>query len=165
MNRIKYFLTIFIGTLVYVMLSMTVGQNSIKCINQMEAQKRIISKQTSDIQNIHSELELELTALQNDKAVIAAYARKLDYVSEDEKLIKITGLKPAQTTLYDIGTVVRHEDPEFLQEKYCKMIALFFAVGTLIILFMYDISKGNINFSKDKKAIVTGIPVYDLPQI
>lgn len=165
MKRIKYFLTVFIGTLVYVLLSMTIGQNSVRCINQMEAQKRIISKQTSDIQNIHSELELELTALQNDKAVIAAYARKLDYVSEDEKLIKITGLKPAQNTLYDIGTVVRHEEPEYLSEKYCKMLALFFAFGTLLILFLYDVNKGNISFSKEKKPVVTGVPVYDLPQI
>jgi len=165
MNRIKYFFAIFIGTLVYVAVSITFGQNSIACINQMEAQKRIISKQASDIQNIHSELELELTALQNDKAVIAAYARKLDYVSEDEKLIKITGLKPAQTTLYDTGTVIRHEDPEFLSEKYCKLIAIFFALGTLVILFMYDLNKGNISFKKNKKTIVTGIPVYDLPQI
>lgn len=165
MKRIKYFLIVFIGTLVYVALSMTVGQNSIRCINQMEAQKRIISKQASDIQNIHSELELELTALQNDKAVIAAYARKLDYVSENEKLIKITGLKPAQTTLYDTGTVVRHEDPEYLSEKICKLIALFFAFGSFIILFLYDLNKGNIVFGKQKKPVVTGIPVYDLPQI
>lgn len=165
MNRIKYFLTVFIGTLVYVLLSVTVGRNSIKCINDMEAQKRIISKQASDIQNIHSELELELKALQNDKAVIAAYARKLDYVSEDEKLIKITGLKPAQTTLYDTGSVIRHEDPEFLSEKYCKLIAMFFAFGTFVILFLFDINKGNITFGKNKRAIVTGIPVYDLPQV
>lgn len=165
MNRIKYFIAVFIGTFVYVLLSITVGRNSIKCINDMESQKRVISKQASDIQNIHSELELELKALQNDKAVIAAYARKLDYVSEDEKLIKITGLKPAQTTLYDTGTIIRHEDPEFLSEKYCKLIAIFFALGTFVILFLYDVNKGNIVLGKDKKPIVTGIPVYDLPQI
>ena len=109
MKRTKYIFPIFIATLIYVLLSMTLGPNGFKCIDQMEEQKRILSKQTSDIQNINSELQLELTALTNDKAVIAAYARKLDYVSDDEKLVKITGLKPAQTTLYDTGTLVKHE--------------------------------------------------------
>lgn len=153
------------GTFIYVALSMTIGQNSIRCIKQMEEQKRIISKQTSDIQNIHSELELELTALKNDKAVIASYARKLDYVSENEKLIKITGLKPAQTTLYDTGSVIRHNKIDFLPEKYCKIIGLCFALGMSIIFFLCDVNNGNIVFGKKRNSIVTGIPVYDLPQM
>jgi len=165
MKRAKYLFTIFSATLAYVLISVSVGQNSIRCFNQMEEQRRIISKQTDDIQNINSELKLELTALQFDKAVIAAYARKLDYVSEDEKLVKITGLKPSQTALYDTGTVVRHEEPEFLPEKYCKLIGIFFGMLTFIILFLYDVNVGNIVFDKNKKPIVTGVPVYDIPQI
>lgn len=165
MNRAKYLFTVFIGTLVYVLLSMTVGQNSLRCYKNLEDQKRIISKQTSDIQNINSELQLELTALANDKAVIAAYARKLDYVSDDEKLVKITGLKPAQTTLYDTGTVIRHEEPAYLSEKICKMLGLFFFAISFVIMFLYDISAGNIVFNKNKKAVITGIPIYDIQQI
>jgi cell division protein FtsB len=165
MKRAKYLFTIFSATLAYVLVSITVGQNSIRCFNQMEEQRRIISKQTDDIQNINSELQLELTALQFDKAVIAAYARRLDYVSDDEKLVKITGLKPAQTALYDTGTVIRHEEPDFLPEKYCKMIGLLFGIMTFIILFLYDVNVGNISFDKNKKPIITGVPVYDLPQI
>lgn len=163
MNRIKYLLTVFIGTLVYVVLSMSVGQNSIRSFNQMEDQKRIISKQAADIQNINSELKLELTALQNDKAVIAAYARKLDYVSDDERLVKITGLKPYQTAIYDTGTVIRHTEPVYLSEKICKMLAFFFFALSAIIMILFDLSAGN--FKNDKKRVVTGIPVYDLPQI
>ena len=163
MNRIRYLLTVFIGTLVYVVLSMSVGQNSIRSFNQMEDQKRIISKQAADIQNINSELKLELTALQNDKAVIAAYARKLDYVSDDERLVKITGLKPYQNAIYDTGTVIRHTEPVYLSEKICKMLAFFFFALSAIIMILFDLSAGN--FKNDKKRVVTGIPVYDLPQI
>ena len=97
MNRAKYLSAVFLGTFVYVLLSITFGQNSLRCYSQLEEQKRLISRQTTDIQNINSELSLELTALQSDRAVIAAYARKLDYVSDGEKLVKITGLKPYQT--------------------------------------------------------------------
>ena len=165
MNRAKYLAAVLFGTFVYVLLSMSFGQNSIHCFNQMEEQKRIISRQTTDIQNINSELSLELAALKNDRAVIASYAHKLDYVSDGEKLVKITGLKPAQTTLYDTGTVLRHEEPDFIPEKICKMVGLAFALLFTIIFFLYDISSGNIVIGKNKKPIVTGIPVYDLPQI
>lgn len=164
MKRAKYLFSIFFGTLVYVLLSMTLGQNSFKCFNQMEEQKRYLSKQTSLIQNINSELELELTALQNDKDVIVAYARKLDYVSNDEKLVKINGLKPAQTTLYDTGTVLRHVEPGYLDEKYCKIIAIFFSLMLTIIMVLVDVNNGNFG-NREKNKIVTGIPVYDLPQI
>jgi cell division protein FtsB len=165
MNRAKYLAAIFLGTFVYVLLSMTFGQNSLYCYNKMEEQKRIISRQTSDIQNINSELALELAALQNDRAVIASYAHKLDYVSEGEKLVKITGLRPAQTTLYDTGTVLRHEEPEFIPEKVCKIVGFAFALLFIIIFFLYDVSRGIIVIGKNKKPIVTGIPVYDIPQI
>ena len=165
MNCAKYLAAIFFGTFVYVLLSMTFGQNSLYCYNKMEEQKRIISRQTSDIQNINSELSLELAALQNDRAVIASYAHKLDYVSEGEKLVKITGLRPAQTTLYDTGTVLRHEDPEFISEKVCKIVGFSFALLFIIVFFLYDVSRGNIVLGKNKKPIVTGIPVYDIPQI
>lgn len=165
MNRAKYLAAVFFGTFVYVLLSVTFGQNSLHCYNKMEEQKRLISRQTSDIQNINSELSLELAALQNDRAVIASYAHKLDYVSEGEKLVKITGLKPAQTTLYDTGTVLRHEDPEFISEKICKIIGLAFGLLSALIFLLYDISCKNITFGKNKKPIVTGIPVYDIPQI
>lgn len=164
MSRAKYLITLFVGTLVYVLLSVTVGQNSIRCYNQLEEQKRIVSKQTADIQNINSELSLELTALENDKALIAAYARKLDYVSDSEKIIKITGLKPAQTTLYDTGSVVRHEEPEYLSEMYCKIIGIFFGFLLAVAMILSDISKGNFSFTKNRKDYVAGIPVYDVAQ-
>ena len=165
MNRAKYLSAVFIGTLVYVLLSVSFGQNSLHCYNQMEEQKRVISRQTSDIQNINSELTLELAALQNDRAVIASYAHKLDYVSDGEKLVKITGLRPAQTTLYDTGTVLRHEEPEFISEKICKIAGFAFAMLFMLVFFLYDLSKGNIVLGRNKKPIVTGIPVYDIAQI
>lgn len=165
MKRAKYLLTLFLGTFCYVMLSVTVGQNSIRSISQMEEQKRLVSRRTTEIQNINSELTLELNALQNDKAVIASYAHKLDYVRDDEKLVKINGLKPAQTALYDTGKVLRHEEPEFLGEKSCKIISVFLAALCFIIFVLYDLSRGNFILNKKDRSIVTGIPLYDIPQI
>ena len=165
MKRAKYLTVLFVGTLVYVMLSLAFGQNSFKCYSEMEEQKRIVSKQKAEIQNINTELSLELAALKNDKAVIAAYARKMDYVTDGEQLVKITGLKPYQNALYDTGSVVRHEDPEYVSEKLCKLCAFVAALAVLLIMLIIDFKKGEISFSKNKKVPVAGIPVYNLPQI
>ncbi len=165
MNRIKFLLPFFVGTFIYVSMSLFFGQNSLNSFKQMEKQKILVSKQTTEIQNINTELQFELKALQNDKAVIAAYARKLDYVSDDEKLVKITGLKPAQTTLYDTGTVLKHNEPVYIDEKYCKMLGLFFFAMCMIITVLVELNKGNLSLKKDDKKFVAGIPVYDLPQV
>lgn len=166
MKRAKYILVIFSGSFIYILMSLLFGVNSFRNYKFMEEQKVILSKQKSDIQNINSELELELTALRDDKAVIAAYARKLGYVNSDEKIIKITGLKPAQTALYDTGKVVRHQEPSYVSEKICKIVALIFSLMVFSLLFIYDIVKGNIVLgAKKRPAVVTGIPLYDLPQI
>ena len=163
MKRAKYLTVLFAGTLVYVVMSLCFGQNSLKCYSQMEEQKRIVSKQKAEIQNINTELTLELNALKNDKAVIAAYARKMDYVTDDEKLVKITGLKPYQNTLYDTGSVIRHVEPEYVSEKLCKLSGIVAALAVLLILLITDIKKGEIVLSKNKRVPVTGIPVYNVP--
>ena len=165
MKRAKYLTVLFAGTLVYVVLSLCFGQNSFKCYSQMEEQKRIVSKQKAEIQSINTELSLELAALKNDRAVIAAYARKMDYVTDGEKLVKITGLKPHQNTLYDTGTVVRHEEPDFVSEKLCKLGGIVAAFVVLLILLIFDFKKGEISFSKNKSVHVAGIPVYNVPQV
>lgn len=165
MNRAKYLLVVFVGTLVYVALSITVGQNSIRCYKAMEEQKRLVSKNASDIRSINTELQLEMTALKNDPAVIAAYARKLDYVGENEKIVKINGLKPMQTTIYNTGTVVRHSEPDYVSEEICKTVSVLAALIVFFIMFVYDILHKNFFVFQKKPSYVKGIPVYDIQQI
>lgn len=166
MKFAKYLFVLLVGTFVYVSLSLTVGQNSISCFREMEEQKRIVSKQKSDLQNINNELTLELTALKKDKAIIAAYARKLDYVTDGEKLIKITGLKPVTNTLYETGSVVRHVEPEYVSERLCKIAGVCAAFLLLIIMMFADFRAGNFSSTKNtKQTVVKGIPIYDVQQI
>ena len=66
------------GTLAYALLSFFWGQNGVWAQRQLEAQKKVISARTQEIQNINDDLNLEKTAIRDDADVIAAYARKLD---------------------------------------------------------------------------------------
>ena len=146
---------VFIGTFVYVLLSIFAGRDGIIVYNQLQKQKRAISRQTSLIQKIHEELSLERTALEKQTDDIAAYARKLDYVSEGEKLVKITGLRPYEATLYDTGTVMRRTPIAFMSERTCKACGIAFFALTLVLLALTGES-GEAMARKKKKQSFAG---------
>ncbi len=165
MIRTKILVAAFLGTFVYASLSFFFGRNGIVSYGHLQKQKIEISRQTDIIQNLNNELNLEYTALLKDKDVISSYARKLDYVGEGEKLVKIKGLKPMQTKLYDTGTVLKRKMFSYLPESVCKIISFLVFSLSFLIMLLIDLSKGNITFRNKKTDFVKGIPIYDLPQI
>lgn len=164
MIKSRFLLATFVGIFVYTLVSFIAGRNGVICYAQLNEQKKEISLQVANIQNINNELKLEFSALEKDRDVIAAYARKLNYVSNDEKIVKINGLKPYQSAIYDFGTVLKRKPINFLSESYCKIFGLIFFSLTLLILLLVDIKNGTITFKKEK-SVIQGIPVYDMPQI
>ncbi len=165
MIRTKVLISIFIGTFIYVLVSFIAGDNGILGYNKLVEQKKDIARQTELIQNINNDLTLEYNALLRDKDVIAAYARKLDYVGNGEKLVKVNGLKPHQTTLYDTGNVLRKKTFPCLSEKMCKISGFTFFVLTLTLMILIDFNNGTITLGRKKPTVIQGIPVYDLQQI
>lgn len=166
MIHLKLLASALAGTLVYVAVSVFAGQNGINSYKQLENQKREISRRTTMIQNINDELVLEKNALSNDKDVIAAYARKLDYVKDGETLVKITGLKPFERTLYDTGSVLKHSETTYIPDDICKILGVVFFFLTLLLFLFIDLSNGKNPFVKKQKAnVITGIPIYGGKQI
>lgn len=166
MIHLKLLVSALAGTVMYVAVSVFAGQNGINSYRQLELQKREIAKQTTIIQHINDDLNLEKYALSNDKDVIAAYARKLDYVKDGETLVKITGLKPFEHPLYDTGTVLRKTDVSYIPEDICKILGISFFFMTIILFFFIDLSNGNIVITKKKSVeVIQGIPIYDVKQV
>lgn len=165
MIRLKFLLALFIGTFSYTLISFVTGQNGILCFNQLSDQKIEIAKRTNEIEKINTELNLEYTALLKDRDVISAYAKKLDYVHSDEKIIKINGLKPYQNTLFDIGSVLKRKECIYISEEFCKICGVFFFTFSIVIMFVIDIKHGKISFRKKEYTNVQGIPIYDVQQI
>ena len=165
MKRINFLIAIFVSTFTYVAISFIVGKNGLMVYNQLLQQKKEIARQTDLIQSINNELKLEYNALSKDMDVIAAYARKLDYVSDGEKLVKINGLKPYQNTLYDCGTILRRKDCFYLSENVCKVVSLVIGCLSFLIFFLFDLSRGNVKVKKNKEQVIKGIPIYEVPQV
>lgn len=165
MKRFSFLLPAFAGTFIYVLLSLTGGQNSFWAEHQLENQKQILSLHTADIQKINNELTLEYIALQKDPDVIAAYAKKLGYVGENEKLVKITGLQPSPVTLYNTGTVQKHQKIFFISERVCKAAGLVFFMLTAIIALLIHYEQNLVYKNKTSCNVIKGIPIYDVPQV
>jgi len=166
MIHLKLLASALAGTVVYVTVSIFAGQNGINSYKQLEDQKREISRQANYIQNINDALTLEKNALSNDRDVIAAYARKLDYVKEGETLVKINGLKPFEHTLYDTGSVLKRTEISYIPDDVCKILGVVFFFLTLLLFLFIDLSNGNNPFVRKKEVnIIKGIPIYGGKQI
>jgi cell division protein FtsB len=133
MSKVEVLAAVFLGTIVYVLISVSGGQDGLWAKRQLEAQKHEISLRTSEIMRINMDLLLEYQALKNDPDVIASYARKMGYVSNGEKLVKINGLPVHAQTVYTTGTVLKRHELRYIPEWICKLSGI--GVGLLVMLF------------------------------
>ncbi|MCH5288596.1 MAG: septum formation initiator family protein [Treponema sp.] len=150
------------ATCIYVIISLSGGTDGFWAKRQLQEQKRLLSARTQQIQDITDSLELEFTALEKDPDVIAAFARKLGYIRNGERAVKINGLLTDNDFDFETGTPLKATEPYTLPEWFCKAFAL--AVGALVyaLLLLDDYRKGRL---RTTTPAVQGIPVYDVPQV
>lgn len=144
MKKIKILLAVFTGTLFYVLLSFLGGTDGVIATKNLKTQKRLISARTAKIQEINNNLIMESIALEKDNEVIASYARKLGYVKENEKLVKINGLTDSSIKLNDPGTILRHKEGFYLPEWMCKTCGFLVFFLVFMIFTLKDISSSTV---------------------
>lgn len=152
------------GTVIYVLVSFTCGKDGIWADGQLREQKRILSARADEIQKINDSLSLEYTALEKDPDVIAGFARKMGYVRDGEKVVKINGLINIDEYHFETGTPVKSIEPYSLPEWFCKLAGLLMFFVTYLYLMLKDFRLKDAAVKKNKVKI-KGIPVYDLPQV
>ena len=137
MAKMFRFLTaVLAGTFVYVLISLSFGRDGLWADGQLREQRQILSDRTEEIKRINNGLELEYTALKKDPDVIAAFARKLGYVRNGEKIVKINGLVADEQFFFETGKPLRYEEPFFVPEWFCKVtgVLMFFVVYAYLCL-------------------------------
>ena len=152
------------GTAIYVLVSFTCGTDGIWADGQLRGQKRILSARADEIQKINDSLSLEYTALEKDPDVIAGFARKMGYVRDGEKVVKINGLISIDEYHFETGTPIKSIEPYSLPEWFCKMSGLLMFFVTYLYLMVKDY-RAKEQIGKKTKIKIKGIPVYDLPQV
>jgi cell division protein FtsB len=131
MSKIKALTAVFLGTLSYVLISLFGGQDGLWAERQLRAEQRKIGSRTAEIMNVNMELRLEYEALKSDPEVIASFARKLGYVADGEKLVKINGLPVSAQKVYSAGTALRRGDARYIPEWVCKAVGISIFALTL----------------------------------
>lgn len=152
------------GTMIYVLVSFTCGTDGIWANGQLREQKRILSARADEIQKINDSLSLEYTALEKDPDVIAGFARKMGYVRDGEKVVKINGLINIDEYHFETGTPIKSIEPYSLPEWFCKVSGLLMFCVTYLYLMLQDFKVKDAAVKRNKVKI-KGIPVYDLPQV
>jgi cell division protein FtsB len=141
MTKFRALFAIFLGTAVYVFVSLFGGQDGFWAAKQLLEQQSVISERTKAIAAINEELSFEYTSLKQDPGIIAAYARKLGYVADAEKLVKITGLPVRSPIIYDPGTIVKRQDVTCIPEWICKLSGILVSSLTFMALLLFGAVK------------------------
>ncbi len=161
MKMYRLLMAAFAGTFVYVIVSLAGGNNGYFASQQLAQQKRLLSAEAVKIQGINDALHLECTALEKDPDVISAYARRLGFVREGEKLVKISGLRAFNDNVYETGSVLRYSECYALPEWFCKVCGLMVFAGVYFLLFLSSVKTRRVS----KRSVIKEVPIYDLPQV
>ncbi len=161
----RIFVAALAGTFMYVLISFSCGRDGIWADEQLREQKRILSARTDEIQKINDSLFLEYTALEKDPDVIAGFARKMGYVRDGEKIVKINGLVSTDEYHFETGNPMKFIEPLFLPEWFCKGCGILMFLAAYLYLLLKDFRLKSLNSNKKSKVKLKGIPVYDLPQV
>ena len=142
------------GTAIYVLVSFTCGTDGIWANGQLREQKRILSARAEEIQKINDSLSLEYTALEKDPDVIAGFARKMGYVRDGEKVVKINGLINIDEYHFETGTPIKSIEPYSLPEWFCKIAGLLMFFVTYLYLVVKDFRVKDAAVKKNKIKIL-----------
>lgn len=135
MNRFKYIVPIFIGTLVYCLLLLTVGPKGIWPMKQLEKEIAILTNNVVLLSNIEKELSIQVQNLTADPDTISIYAHEIGYIADGEKLIKLSGFTGGINRNITPGITVQRGLTLFLPDWTCKLFGLLAAVITIVVSF------------------------------
>ena len=143
MRKNTILLSISIGTLVYVLISLFCGQNGLWAESQLASQKMNLCNNIAEIQKINDELSLEYTALTKDSEVISAHARRLGFVKDGEKIVKISGIPPITQKAFSVGKFYKRDNIQFIPDYICKIIGISVSLLSFFICFLVFVSEKN----------------------
>jgi len=141
MKRFNVILPLFIGTLIYSLLSITVGPKGIWPMSQLVQEKTILSTNLDTLYRLNEDLDTRFSNLSADPDTISVYAHELGYIANGEKLIKLAGFSGGIDRKFESGTALTLKQPNFLPEWLCKFFGLFSGISTFVILTVFFTGK------------------------
>ncbi len=137
MKRYKYVLPFFVGTLVYGILSFSVGPRGMIPMARLAEQKTIISGNLASLYVIKEDLNARMQNLSADPDTISVYAHELGYIAEGERLVKLAGFSGGIDRNMAAGTPLTPVLPNYLGEWLCKSFGIIAGLLVFFLFFYY----------------------------
>lgn len=134
MSRFHLLLSACCAVFVYVCLSLLGGQEGIWAYKQLQSHKILLVQHVDFLQQLNEQLTIDSNALKNDKDVLAAYAKKMGFIQDGEKLVKISGIPDSPIFTYNAGTKILRPEIIYVPEWIAK------SIGFIVFLFYNLIS-------------------------
>ena len=139
MRIFKYLLGVWAAVAVYTLLSFLAGPRSIAAYNYLLSEKEQQWANIKELGLINDELEKTKNNLLYDHDTLLVHARQMGYGYEDERFIRIVGLRNIKKPPLNAGKVYTAQNPEVIPDKYIKITALCTGLLIFIFLFMLEI--------------------------
>lgn len=134
MSGKRIILPLFFGTLVYCIISVTLGPAGIIPMKRLVEEKKRIADNLSRLEGIHLELDTTFKNLSSDPDTIAVYAHELGYVAEGERLIKLADFTGGIDRNFSPGVPLKTNRPTTVPEWVCKSIGILAALLSFLLL-------------------------------
>ncbi len=141
MSRFQLLFSACCAVFVYVCISILGGQEGIWAYSQLQEHKIMLSQHVTSLQIVNEQLTIDSNALRSDKDVLKAYAKKMGFVSEGEKLLKISGFADTPAFAYNAGTKILRPSIVFVPDWLAKSIGFFVFISINAIASLLYLKK------------------------
>ena len=141
MKKLRFLIPLLISIMVYVGINFIWGQNGIWALKQITQQKLELNNTIEKLESLNKELEMLRIEFSVDKEAIASYAKKIGFVAEGEKIVKISGIAKDLEPVLDCGSLYHITPIDFLPEWAIKVLSLVSFIITYAFIFLRQLSK------------------------
>jgi cell division protein FtsB len=135
MIKIKLFISLYIGFIVYIALNSFFGSGGYFDYISLAQYKDRLKENLRELEIIYHDLFYDLKSLKSDAHVVKLYARELGFFAPDEHVIKFQGMGP-QKIFYKVGTVLKRARAS-KRETQVLFVSIGFAVSCVVFLFSF----------------------------
>ncbi len=125
MSRFHLLFSACCAVFVYVCISVFVGQNGMWAYRQLESHKIVLAQHLISLQEVNEQLTIDTHALRQDEGVLRAYAKKMGFVNEGERLLKISGFADTPAFVYNAGSKILSPEIIYVPDWLAKCIGFF----------------------------------------
>ena len=141
MEMTKYVFALWVGVLLYSLLTVSFGAKGFSAQHQLEKEREKQEENMEALELINKRLTDIEYSLLTDEDTLLVYVREQGYAFPSERFVRIVGLGMNQQNITNPGTIIAAAPPEFFPNQVFLIIALCFGIAILFCAAIFDLLK------------------------